>query len=274
MNLRHFFFISITFLLASCATSRKVQVIQDALSKKDTTSVQVIAEKTKIDSSEIVRQIVEKIATTKLSFNTMNARVKLDYESVNNSDAFIANISIEKGTAIYITVRGAMGVIGLKAIITKDSVKLFYPLKKKVEFRPLSYLQEVIKIPFTYNTLEDLIVGNPIFMEEANIVTYKMNSNKLQVGMSGKLFKNLITLSEDNIKVMHLKLDDIDINEHRTCDITYSNHNSVLQNQFPINRDIAIASQSRLEIHMEMKDYSFNEPLKYNFVIPKSGKRR
>ncbi len=274
MNLRPLFFVAMLFLLASCATSRKVQVIQDALSKKDTVSVQVIAEKTKVDSGEIVRQIVDKIATTKLSFNTMNARVKLDYETVNNSDAFIANISIDKGKSIYITVRGAMGVIGLKAIITKDSVMLFYPLKKKVELRPLSYIQEVIKIPFTYNTLEDLIVGNPIFMEDASIVTYKMNANKLQVGMAGKLFKNLITLSEDNVKVLHLKLDDIDINQHRTCDITYSNHNAVLQNQFPTNRDIAIASQSRLEIHMEMKDYSFNEPLKYNFVIPKSGKRR
>ncbi|MEN9701525.1 MAG: hypothetical protein RIR55_845, partial [Bacteroidota bacterium] len=100
------------FLLASCATSRKVQVIQDALSKKDTAIVQLIAEKTKVDSGEIVRQIVDKIATTKLSFNTMNARVKLDYETVNNSDAFIANISIDRGKAIYITVRGAMGVIG------------------------------------------------------------------------------------------------------------------------------------------------------------------
>jgi len=189
MNLRPLFFVVMLFLLASCATSRKVQVIQDALSKKDTATVQVIAEKTKVDSGEIVRQIVDKIATTKLSFNTMNARVKLDYETVNNSDAFIANISIDKGKSIYITVRGAMGVIGLKAIITKDSVMLFYPLKKKVELRPLSYIQEVIKIPFTYNTLEDLIVGNPIFMEDASIVTYKMNANKLQVGMAGKLFK-------------------------------------------------------------------------------------
>ncbi len=274
MNIRAFFFISMIIILASCATSRKVQVIQDALTKKDTASYQVIAEKTKVDSGEIVKQIVEKIANTKLAFNTMNSRVKLDYETVNNSDAFIANISIDKGKAIYITVRGAMGVIGLKAIITNDSVKLFYPLKKKVELRPLSYIQDVIKIPFTYNTIEDLIVGNPIFMEDASIVTYKMNSNKLQVGMAGKLFKNLITLSEDNVKVLHLKLDDIDINQHRTCDITYSNHNAVLQNQFPTNRDIAIASQSRLEIHMEMKDYSFNEPLKYNFIIPKSGKRR
>lgn len=274
MKMRYFFFLSIIILLASCATSRKVQVIQDALSKKDTAHYQIIAEKTKVDSGEIVKQIIEKISTTKFVFNTMNAKVKVDYETVTNSDAFIANVSINKGKAMYITVRGAMGVIGLKAIITKDSIILFYPLKKKVEYRPLSYIQEVLKIPFTYNTIEDLIVGNPIFMEDASIITYKMNTNNLQVGMVGKLFKNLITLSEDNNKVMHLKLDDIDINQHRTCDITYSNHNSTFQNQFPEYRDIAIASQSRLEIRMEMKDYSFNDPLKYTFVIPKTGKRR
>lgn len=274
MKMRHFFFFLMIVLLAACTTSRKVQVIQDALSKKDTANYQIIAETTKVDSGELVKQIVKKISNTKFAFNTMNAKFKVDYESVTNSDGFIANISINKGKAIYITVRGAMGVIGLKAIITKDSIQLFYPLKKKVELRPLSYLQEVVKIPFTFNTIEDLIVGNPIFMEDAAIVNYKMNSNKLEVGMTGKIFKNLITLSEDNIKVMHLKLDDIDINQHRTCDITYSNHTSLNQNSFPQNRDIAISAQSRLEIHMEMKDYSFNEPLKYTFVIPKSGKRR
>ena len=274
MNNRLLYFFFGLIIFSSCATSKKVQVIQDALSKKDTTAYQVIAEKTKVDSGVIVKEIIQKISNAKFAFNTMNARVKVDYETVNRSDAFIANISIEKGKQIFITVRGAMGVIGLKSIITKDSVFLFYPLNKKSERRPLAYLQEVIKIPFTYNTLEDLIVGNPIFMEDASIIAYKMNDNKLQVGMSGTLFKNLITLSEDNIKVLHLKLDDIDINKHRTCDITYSDHASVLQNQFPLNRDIAISAQSRLEIHMELKDYTFNEPLKYTFVIPKSGKRR
>ncbi len=274
MNKSALLFLSCLFILASCTTSRKVQAIQDALSKKDTVSYQIIAEKTKVDSGAIVKEIIGKIATTKLSFNTMNARVKVDYETVNKSDAFIANISIEKGKAIYITVRGAMGVIGLKALITKDSVILFFPLNKKLEKHPLSYMQELIKIPFTYTTLEDLIVGNPVFMEEASIVSYKMNNNKLQIGMIGGLFKNLITLSEDNSKVLHLKLDDIDINKHRTCDITYSDHTPALQNQFPLNRDIAIASQSRLEIHMEIKDYTFNEPLKYTFAIPRPGKRR
>ncbi len=268
------YFLSMVLLLASCTTFRKVQVIKDALTKKDTAQVQIIAEKTKVDSGAIVKEIVDKIARTKLSFNTMNARVKVNYETVNKADSYLANISIEKGKAIYITVRGAMGVIGLKALITNDSVLLFYPLNKKVERRPLSYIQEVVKIPFTYTTLEDLIIGNPIFMDNASIVTYKMNNNKLQVGLVGSLFKNLISLSEDNAKVLHLKLDDIDIRQHRTCDITYYDHTAVLQNQFPLNRDIAIAAQSRLEIHMEIKEYTFNEPLKYTFAIPKSGKRR
>ncbi len=268
------YFLSMVLLLASCTTFRKVQVIKDALTKKDTAQVQIIAEKTKVDSGAIVKEIVDKIAKTKLSFNTMNARVKVNYETVNKADSYLANISIEKGKAIYITVRGAMGVIGLKALITNDSVLLFYPLNKKVERRPLSYIQEVVKIPFTYTTLEDLIIGNPIFMDNASIVTYKMNNNKLQVGLVGSLFKNLISLSEDNVKVLHLKLDDIDIRQHRTCDITYYDHTAVLQNQFPLNRDIAIAAQSRLEIHMEIKEYTFNEPLKYTFAIPKSGKRR
>jgi len=264
----------VILLLSSCATSRKVQVIQDALSKRDSINTLLNDEKTKVDSGLIVKDIVEKITSTKLSFNTMNAHIKVDYQTVDRSDAFITNISIEKGKVIYITARGAMGVIGLKAKITNDSVLIYYPLSKKVEKRPLSYLQEIFKIPITYTILEDLIVGNPIFVENSDIVNYKVNNNKLQVSMAGKLFKNLITLSEDNIKVLHLKLDDINVNQNRTCDISYSDHVATIQNQFPMSRDIAISSQSRIEIHMEVKDYTFDDPLKYTFVIPKQGKRK
>jgi hypothetical protein len=274
MRKRFLYFSFLIMVFASCATSRKVQVIQNALSKQDSAYQQIIAEASKVDSVLIVKNIIGKIINEKITFNTLNAKVKVDYETVDKSDALIANISIEKGKAIYIIVRGTMGVIGLKAIITQDSVFLSYPITKKQEKKPLSYLQELLKIPFSYATIEDLLVGNPIFMDNANIVNYKMNNNKLQIGLMGTLFKNLISLSEDNQKVLHVKLDDINIHQQRTCDITYYNHTPVQQIQFPLNRDIAIASQSRFEIHMEIKEFSFNEPLKYNFVMPKPGKRR
>lgn len=272
MRKQLYYIVLITLCLGSCATSRKVHVIQDALSKKDTSTNQIIAAISKVDSGIIVKDIFEKITATKLNYNTLNARLKVDYETVNKSDALVANVSIDKGKAIYIIVKGSLGVIGLRALITKDSVFLFYPLDKKLEQKPLSYLQEVIKIPLSYPMLEDLIVGNPIFLEDASIASYKMNNNKLQIGLVGNVFKNLVSLSEDKSKVLHLKLDDLDINQHRTCDITYYNHTNVLQNQFPLNRDIAVASQSRFEIHLEVKEFAFNEPLKYTFVMPKQVK--
>jgi hypothetical protein len=267
-------FIFFVFLFASCTTFKKVQVIQKALSKTDTAQIQLISEKSTVDSTAIVRQIIEKIEKTKMDFVTMNARLKVDYETINNADSYIANVSMKKDSAIFLTVRGAMGVIGLKALINKDSVVMIYPLEKKTVSRPFNYLQEVAKIPFTFTTIQDLILGNPIFMDSVGITSYKMYDSKLQVSLLGTIFKNLINLNEDNSRILHFKLDDVDVNLHRTCDISYSDHTLVNQFQFPLYRDIAISAQSRLEIHLEVKEFSFNEPLKYTFTIPKPGKRR
>ncbi len=270
------FFIVSLALVASCTTFKKVQVIKEALSKKDTSSVQLISEKSKVDSSSIVKNIVDKLAQTKIDFNTMNARLKVDYESANNADNYIVNLSLVKDSAIYITIRGAMGVIGLKALVNKDSVVLIYPLRKNknIERKSLSYLQEVLKIPFSFTTLQDLLIGNPIYMDKAKLVSYKVNNNKLEVGLIGDLFKYLIVLNEDHTKILQLKLDDIDITQHRTCAISYSNHVTVNQYQFPLNRELIISAQSRLELHMEVKEFNFNEPLKYTFGVPRPGKRK
>ena len=146
------FFFSAIVLIASCTTFRKVQVLKEALSKKDSTQAQLLSEIPKVDSLVIVKSIIDKINQTRIDFKTMNARLKVDYESAFNADNYIINVSLIKDSAIYITIRGAMGVIGLKALIKKDSVVLIYPLRKNknIVHKPMSYLQEVIKIPFTF----------------------------------------------------------------------------------------------------------------------------
>ena len=259
------------FLLQACTNVKKVQVIQDALTVADSSALNKVPE---IDSLAIVKEIVDHFNTDKISFTTMNAKIKVDYESEKNADTYIANLSIQKDSAIYITIRGAMGVIGLKALIKKDSVTLFYPLTKKVDKRPLSALVDIVKIPFSFATIQDLVVGNPIYMDNAKLVSFKKSDEKLQVSLLGALFKNLVVLDLEHTKILQLKLDDIDIAQHRTCNISYSNHVNTDKASFPLNREIAIESKSKLIIHMEVKEYSFNEPLKYTFAIPRPGKRR
>jgi hypothetical protein len=108
-------------------------------------------------------------------------------------------------------------------------------------------------------------------MDSTSILSYKSNNNQFQVSLMGRLFKNLVILNNDNSKVLHLKLDDVDVNQHRTCDIIYANHVNVGPYQFPLNRTLSIVAQQKLDIQMEVKEFTFNEPVKYTFAIPKVG---
>ncbi len=106
------FFVASIVLVVSCSTFKKVQVLKEALSKKDTIAVQLISEKSKVDSSAIVKSILDNLEQTKIDFKTMNARLKVDYESANNADNYIVNLSLVKDSAIYITIRGAILIDG------------------------------------------------------------------------------------------------------------------------------------------------------------------
>ena len=267
-------YLILILLSGACANVKKVQVIQDALAVKVLPDAAALAEKARLDSALMVKGIVNNITKTKIRFKTMNAKLKMDYETSKDKDSYIANLSILKDSGMYITIRGAMGVIGLKAFINKDSIFLTFPLSKKTERHPLSYLQEVIKIPLNYQTIEDLVVGNPIFMDSIDIVSYKVINERLQISLVGKLFKNLIILSEDNTKLVQLKLDDMDASKHRTCNINYSQHSLVNNLQFPLYRTISINAQTKLDIGMEIKEFNFDEPLKYTFSVPKIGRRK
>jgi hypothetical protein len=107
---------------------------------------------------------------------------------------------------------------------------------------------------------------------DSNIVSYKSGREQLLVYMIGDVFKNLITLDNSDYKIVHSKLDDIDDHRNRTCDITLSSYVPVKAFQFATTRYITVSEKSKLDITLEFKQYSFDEPLAYRFPIPTNYK--
>ena len=264
-------------ILASCKTVKKVATIQEAIDKKDTTQTVVITETPKVDSAAIVRNIMEKVVTNNIQFKTFNAKIKVDYESAENSDSYTGYLSIAKDSLIYIRIRGSfLGISaeGLQVKITKDSVVLVKKVGEKyVQYRTIDYLKEATQIPFDFSTLQDLLIGNPVFMTN-NIVSYRDGPTTLSVLMVGEIFKHLISLSNEDFKVVHSKLDDVDIQRNRTCAISFSNYQPMGTYQFATQRKIVVAEKSKLDINLDFKEFSLNEPLKYAFEVPKNYKRK
>jgi hypothetical protein len=251
-------------------------VIQEAITKKDTSQTVVIKETPRIDSAAIVKEIMSKVVRRKIDFKTFNAKIKVTYEGPEKSDNFTVYLSMQKDSVILITVKGSiLGIpgVGLLAKINKDSVSLFFKQDGYVMNRPISYLKEVIEIPFDFSTIQDLIIGNPIFID-SNVVSYRASPNQLTVLMIGDLFKHLLTLDNTDFKAMHSKLDDVDIQRNRTGDITFNTYLPMGPYQFATWRSISIAEKSKLNIYLDFKEYALNEPLKYNVDIPKKIKHK
>jgi len=273
---KYILFLVVASIAMSCRPTKKVQSIQTAIIKKDTAQVVIVKENPIVDSVAIVKDILKRITQQKIDFKTFNAKIKVEYYGQEESQNVTAYLSIAKDSVIYIQIKGFLGIVGLQAKITKDSVTIVskIPDHKYIQYRTISYLQEVTQVPFNFTTLQDVLIGNPVFLD-SNIISYKtLNNNQMLVLMIGTIFKHLITFDKDNLLVAHSKLDDVDIQRNRTCDITLSKYNTVGGFQFSTYRNISVAEKSKLDVNMEFREYSFNETLKYGFTVPKNYKRK
>lgn len=258
------FLLSIVLITFSCKTVKKVATIQEAFTKKDTVQTVMIVDAPKVDSAAIVKDIMRKVAKSKIDFKTFNAKIKVGYESAENSDTYTVNISMMKDSLMYIRILGSfLGIKqeGMQVKVKRDSVFLYKKIGERyVQNRSISYLQEVTQIPFDFSTLQDLIIGNPVFID-SNIVSYKDNDAGLLVLMLGDTFKHLITLGQDDKTIIHSKLDDVDIQRNRTCDITYSSYAPLGSYQFSTYRRVVVSEKSKLDLELDFKEYNINEPL-------------
>ena len=255
----------------SCRTAKKVQHVDAAFSKKDTVQTVVITKATPVDSIAIGKNIIQKVNARTIDFNTFSARVKVAYEDKEDNGQGTANFRMKKDSIIWISLTGPLNMEGFRALITKDSLVLMNIQQKTVQYRSITYLQDLVQIPFDFKTLQNLIIGNPVFLDN-NVVSYKVKETETLLLMVGQLFKNLLTLDNNNFTVVHSKLDDLDAARNRTCDITYGDYQSVNGSLFSTKRKITVAENNRLNIDMDFKKFEFNPALTYPFNIPKNYK--
>lgn len=260
-------FLLSAILFASCRSTRKIQT---AITKKDTVSTVTPPVQKGEDSVAVIKEQMAKLRQQRISFTTFNAKIDVDYVGGDGKKENVnANLRMYKDSVIWIAITGLFGVEGLRAHITKDSIKILDKLGKAYTGRSVAYMQEVTGLPLDMPALQDLLIGNPVFLD-SNIVSYAKSDNGISLLSVGEWFKNLVTLTEGIIQ--HSKLDDVDMNRNRTCDLSYGDYETKKGPNFATRRRITVSEKSKLDIKLNFKSYSFNETLTFPFSVPKNYK--
>ncbi|HEY6061971.1 MAG TPA: DUF4292 domain-containing protein [Chitinophagaceae bacterium] len=264
-------FVAATSFFYSCRSTKKIQT---AITPKDTVAITTIpVGNPREDSVNFIKENYSRILNNRLSFITFSAKIDVDYEDAEGKKYNVnAHVRMYKDSVIWVVITGALGIEGLRAYITPDSVKLLDKQNKNYIARSVSYLQDVTELPLDLASLQDLLIGNPVFLD-SNIVSYSKSADAISLMSNGEFFKNLFTIGETDKLIQSSKLDDLDELKNRTCYLTYTDYEDKKGVNFSTRRDINVSEKKRLDIKLNFKQYDFNETLSFPFSVPKNYKR-
>jgi hypothetical protein len=254
-----------------CKTAKKIQA---AVDKKDSTSINII-QPVNEDSILLVKSALQEVYRKKIDYKTFSAKIKVEYEDAKGKQPNItAYVRALKDSIIWISGYATIfNVEAFRILIKKDSVFVLDKINKEVKLRSIDYLQEVTEIPFDFETLQNLLIGNPIFLED-NVISYKETDSKILLATLGKYFKHLLTLNKTDHFLIHSKLDDVNIVRNRTADITYGDYLNNDGVNFSTFREITVSEKNKLDVLLNFKQYEFNKELVIIFNIPANYTRK
>jgi outer membrane biogenesis lipoprotein LolB len=262
--------IAAIFFMASCRSTRKIQT---AITKKDTTvAVVTLPDRSHEDSIAFIKETLGKLNAGRIEYTTFSAKINVDYQGADGKKYDVnANLRMYKDSVIWISITAIFGIEGLRAYITKDSVKLIDKQDKVYTARSVAFLQDVTHLPLDLHTLQEILIGNPVFVD-SNVVSYSKSGTSVSMLSLGEWFKNLLTINS-NFKIENSKLDDVDASRSRTCHLSYTEYENKKGVDFSTKRRITVSEKSNLDIKLDFKQYEFNETLTFPFSVPKNYKR-
>lgn len=261
-------------LLLSCRPSR---VIGKAVGPKDSTAKTATVTKPdtpKTDTQQLVKKTLALVEQARIHFTTFSAKVDVDYKGTDGKGHNVnGNIRMYKDSAIWLSVSATLlNIEGLRLLITKDSVKLMNKLDKTYAVRGIGFLQEATSLPLDLYILQDLIIGNPVYLD-SNVVRYTHGNGTITLLSIGELFKNSVSFSESDGTVLNSKLTDTDPYRARNADLVYSDYESKTAKPFATKRQVMVSERGRLEVKLDFKSYAFNGDVSFPFKVPKNYKK-
>ena len=214
------------------------------------------------------RDMLSKIRSNIIPFTTFSAKLKVDFESETKQMSGInAVIRMQKDSIIWIS--ASMPIVGevARAIITPDSLKAIDKFHKKQYLRAIKDANDLLNIPFDFKTLQNMIIGNPVYLTDSIYQVIKTPS-VISFSCDSTLFTSLFNVFADDYVLQQSKVMDKDSTHKRSCELTYGEYKSQDGHKFATRRRIFVEEKNVTRINMDFNKVEFDQPATFPFTIP------
>lgn len=206
-----------------------------------------------------------------LEFDYLSIKSKIELHEPHKISKFTALVRIKKDSIIWFNLSGALGVQGIRGIVTKDSVFMINRVAKEYSIYSFADVDEEFNFPIDFAMLQSMIVGNmPKPNEPDQSVKHVGNKYIIKQSINDILIDNYIDDS-------NMKLVEVEVTEKKTensLKLMYKDFREINNQAFPFSAFISLIHHNefgQLETQMIINHSKVESPekeLKFPFNIP------
>ncbi|RME96977.1 MAG: DUF4292 domain-containing protein, partial [Bacteroidetes bacterium] len=214
-------------------------------------------------------ELLQTVARKQFQANTFDATARISIDSEAMKGSATATIRMEKDKAIWMSVR-KFGFEVARALITPDSIFVLNRIGNEYVAEPLSYVSETFDLPADLSILQQLLLGNPVYLTTANPKVLLMEDTYLlsaEQGGSSNTFR--FALPDYQLQEMTYQ----QAKDARSLKVNLLNYQAAGSNRdFAYLREIQINSSTTGAARLELtfNRVEINQAVNLKFEIPPS----
>ena len=99
------------------------------------------------------------VKATNTSFQYLNGRGKVHFKAKDSEQSANFNLRIKRDSAIWLS-GSLLGIEGVRALLTPDSVRVVNRLQKTYFAGDYAYLGQLLNVPVSYKQMQDILLGD------------------------------------------------------------------------------------------------------------------
>ncbi len=262
----YFLFIGLTVTLFACHTAKKTSTTTTTPSVDNSTFT--------------ISSVLLKMQGNNLNFERMNGDAGVDYKGQPMNIAVSSTVRWRRDSVIWMNVR-KLGFTVARIQVTRDSVFVVNYLQSNYVAKNLSYIEKTFGVPLDFAILQDILLGNPVFLTEKDKLTLEKSVDG-DVILRGKdqRWKVTYKLDATNFAVKEMLFEEPGTS--RVLKICYKNYGKVrvsngAEQNFSYLRTIDIESSQTgkvsVVLEVDAESLEINVPKNIKFEIPNHYER-
>jgi hypothetical protein len=224
-----------------------------------------------VDSVTMLKQQLAETIIAPLDFTTFYGRAKANFNSPKASGNATVYIKMKRDSIIWVSVTGPLNIEGARVLITPDSVKIINKLEGFAQLSSIAHLQQITKLPFSFNDLQNLILGRPV-LNTTDSMGYEIKKDSITITTANDLLTYINSFTKNNLRLGQSNFQALNNSSVTGANVFYNNYQTAGNTSFPVSRDIAVEGTTPSTLQLSFKEYNFNQPLDFVFTISKNYK--